>query len=204
MRIAFIFTVRQKIFEGVNLCAVFLLLVGPGFAQTLTLTADLSSKLPSGSPFTATQKGGAVYTGHILTHPARHFLRRGSMQLIFDQPVTVAAIISKKVDAEGVVHARRTRQIVGVGLATVVAQSLDDYVIDPIIVGEGNHKSAYWFAADAAAFTLVLWAQKGGDVKLKAGTQINVEPLRLKSPATVKAPNAGDQAIQGVVTSPPH
>src|ERR1700674_26055 len=38
---------------------------------TLTLLEDLSSKLPTGTEFTARDAAGRVYKGHVVTHPAR-------------------------------------------------------------------------------------------------------------------------------------
>ena len=66
-----------------------LLLCGISDAQTVTLTLqqDLSSKLPSGTAFTANDPAGKIYRGKVITHPARRVLRRGSMILIFDDPV---------------------------------------------------------------------------------------------------------------------
>jgi hypothetical protein len=54
---------------------------------TLTLLKDLSSKLPTGTEFTARDAAGKVYKGHVVTHPAQRLLRRGSMSLVFDDPV---------------------------------------------------------------------------------------------------------------------
>src|SRR5215472_16904476 len=54
---------------------------------TLVLQEDLSSKLPSGTTFTAKDSVGKIYHGHVVTRHARLFLRRGSMSLVFDEPV---------------------------------------------------------------------------------------------------------------------
>jgi len=58
-------------------------------AQTVTLVLqeDVSSKLSTGTTFTAKDSAGKIYHGHVVTHPARRFLRRGSMSLVFDDPV---------------------------------------------------------------------------------------------------------------------
>src|SRR5713226_4189255 len=45
------------------------------------------SKLPTGTVFTAKDSTGKIYHGHVVTHPARRLLRRGSMRLVFDDPV---------------------------------------------------------------------------------------------------------------------
>ena len=54
---------------------------------TLTLLEDLSSKLPTGTAFTARDAAGKAYQGHVVTHPARRLLQRGSMSLVFEDPV---------------------------------------------------------------------------------------------------------------------
>jgi hypothetical protein len=63
------------------LLTFFIVLVTTGDAQTVTLTLreDLSSKLPTETAFTAVDTAGKVYNGHVVTHPARRLLRRGSM-----------------------------------------------------------------------------------------------------------------------------
>ena len=57
-------------------------------AQNMTrvLQHDISSRLPSGTMFTAMDSVGKVHCGHAVTPPARRFLRRGSMSLVFDEP----------------------------------------------------------------------------------------------------------------------
>lgn len=68
-------------------CVIGLVAVGQAQTVTLTLQEDLSSKLPTGAEFTAKDGAGKVYHGHLVTHPARRLLRRGSMILVFDDPV---------------------------------------------------------------------------------------------------------------------
>src|SRR5215470_1337730 len=58
-------------------CLVILAKIGTAQAATLTLQEDLSSKLPTGTSFTAKDSAGKVYHGHVVTHPARRLLRRG-------------------------------------------------------------------------------------------------------------------------------
>ncbi len=68
-------------------CVIILGTVSDAQTVTLTLQEDLSSKLPTGTAFTARDTAGKVYHGHVVTRPARLLLRRGSMRLIFDEPV---------------------------------------------------------------------------------------------------------------------
>jgi hypothetical protein len=63
---------------------------------TLVLQEDISSKLPTGTTFTARDSAGKYYQGHVVTHNARRFLGRGSMSLVFDEPV-VAVTRARKV-----------------------------------------------------------------------------------------------------------
>jgi hypothetical protein len=74
--------------------------IGDAQTVTLTLDQDLSSKLPTGTGFTAKDSTGKIYHGHVVTHPARRLLRRGSMSLVFDDPVR-----SVTKDSEGIFRA---------------------------------------------------------------------------------------------------
>jgi hypothetical protein len=77
---------------------------------TLTLLEDLSSKLPTGTAFTAKDAAGKVYSGHLVTHPARRLLLRGSMSLVFDDPVVP---VTK--DPEGVLRAGNKMRLLKLG-----------------------------------------------------------------------------------------
>src|SRR5512133_1030376 len=81
-------------------------------AQTVTLILqeDLSSKLPTGSTFTAKDSAGKIYHGHVVTHRARRFLRRGSLTLVFEEPVLP---VTK--DAEGVFRAGNKMRLLKLG-----------------------------------------------------------------------------------------
>ena len=67
-------------------CVIALGTISDAQTVTLTLLQDLSSKLPNGTAFTARDAAGKVYNGHVVTHPARRLLRRGSMILVFEPP----------------------------------------------------------------------------------------------------------------------
>src|SRR2546423_110443 len=81
--------------------SLLFLLCLPLSAQTFTLrlTADLSSKMPTGTRFQAMDDAGHLYHGHLVTHRARRMMRNGSMLLVFDEEVKP---VTK--DREGVFH----------------------------------------------------------------------------------------------------
>ena len=151
----------------------------------VTLTADVSSQLPSGSAVTAVGDDGKIYNAIVTTHPARRFMRRGSLQLRFDPPMEVVSFEAKRerVDSEGAVHASRTRQLIGLASAVAATEAFDDWVIDPAFTASGKeHKAGYWYAADAAVFLTVFGVQKGGEAKLKSGTVLTLRPLSEDKP----------------------
>jgi len=137
-------------------------------AQTVTLTLqeDLSSKLPTGTAFTAADAAGKVYNGHLVTHPARHILRRGSMSLVFDDPVMP---VTK--DREGIFRAGNKMRLLKLGGSLAAAKLADDSVDGAI----GATKARYVGAAVSAALIIF---QKGGEANLHKGDTIEVEPRR--------------------------
>jgi hypothetical protein len=135
-------------------------------AQTVTLTLqeDLSSKLPTGTVFTANDSAGKVYHGHLVTHPARRLLRQGSMRLIFDDPVV-------PVTNEGVVRAGNKMRLLKLGGSLAAAKLADDAVDGAI----GATKARY--VAIAVATGLII-LQHGSETKLHKGDAVDVEPRR--------------------------
>src|SRR3984893_2741100 len=131
---------------------------------TLTLQEDLSSKLPTGTVFTAEDCARKIYHGHVVTHPARHLLRRGSMRLVFDDPVVPVA-------NEGVLRARNKMRLLKLGGSLAAAKLADDAVDGAI----GATKARYVAVGVAAALVLF---QKGGEATLHKGDTIDVEPRR--------------------------
>ena len=145
---------------------VALAMISTAQTTTLTLTADLSSKLPTGTPFTAKDASGKVYQGYLITHPARRLLRNGSMILVFTDPV-----VPVMTDPEGVIHGGNKMRLLKLG-GSVAAMKLADDAVDGAI---GASKARY-FAAAVGVTLLVL--QKGEEAKLHAGDTIEVEPRR--------------------------
>jgi hypothetical protein len=133
---------------------------------TLTLLEDLSSKLPTGTEFTARDAAGRVYKGHVVTHPAQRLLRRGSMSLVFDDPVVP---VTK--DREGIFRAGNKMRLLKLGGSLAAAKLADDAVDGAI----GATKARYVAVGVAAA---LVFFQKGGEATLHKGDTIDVEPRR--------------------------
>ena len=137
-------------------------------AQTVTLrvTSDLSSKMPTGTPFEARDSVGKIYRGHLVTHPARRMMRNGSMLLVFDEPVKT---VTK--DQEGVYRGGNKVRLLKLGGSLGLAKIADDSVDG----GLGATKARYVGAAAAIGFLLFT---KGQEAKLHAGDTIDVSPGR--------------------------
>ncbi len=155
------------------LLSAWIILVTISNAQTVTLNLqqDLTSKLPTGTEFTATDSTGKVYHGHVETHPARRILRQGSMRLIFDDPVV-------PVRNEGIVRAGNKMRLLKLG-GSVLAGKLADDSVDTTI---GAGKARYVAVTVAAA---LIAFQKGGEARLHKGDTIDVDPRR-NMPQTTK------------------
>ena len=133
---------------------------------TLTLTADLSSKLPTGTAFTAKDASGKVYQGYLITHRARRLLRNGSMILVFTDPV-----VPVMKDPEGVVRGGNKMRLLKLG-GSLAAMKLADDAVDGAV---GASKARYFAAAVGATLLVV---QKGQEARLHAGDTIEVEARR--------------------------
>ena len=108
----------------------------------MTLQQDLSSKLPNGSPFSAVDGAGKVYTGYIATKKAKWFhglWNRGTIRLVFDQPMQIVSVGGKAVTKNGEAPARtgtRVMQAAEIGVSYSVAKIIDDaYLDEPYGVG---------------------------------------------------------------------
>jgi hypothetical protein len=147
-------------------CVLFLGTVSDAQTVTLTLQEDLSSKLPTGTAFTARDTAGKVYHGHVITRPARRLLRRGSLRLIFDDPV-----VPVTPDPEGVFRAGNKMRLLKLGGSLAAAKLADDAVDGAI----GASKARYVAIGVGAALIIF---QKGGEAKLHKGDTIDVESRR--------------------------
>jgi hypothetical protein len=124
--------------------------------------------MATGTPFSVDCPSG-MYSGHLVTKPARRFFRRGHMMLVFDLPVTLQP---KNADDEGKIQPGRRKQIAsmlmdgGVGIG---AKDLTDGLSGAIF------KS--WYMIPASCVTLAFFSN-GGDVNLKRGDKLEIAPLK--------------------------
>ena len=130
----------------------------------LTLLNDLSSKMPTGTSFVAKDASGKIYQGHVVTHPARRLFRRGSMLLIFSEPVVPVTN-----DREGAFRGGKKMMLLRFG-GSIAAGKLADDSVDGAI---GATKARY---IGVAISTALLILQKGSEAKLHAGDTIEVAP----------------------------
>ena len=151
-------------------CVIGVGAVGQAQTTTLTLLEDISSKLPTGTEFTARDSTGKLYRGHLVTHPAQCLLRRGSMILVFDDP-----IVPVTRDREGVFRARNKMRLLKLG-GSIAAAKLADDAVDGAI---GATQARYIGAAVSAALIIF---QKGGEAKLYKGDTVDIEP-RARTPS---------------------
>ena len=145
-------------------CTISMGTMSAAQTETLTLLQEITSKLPTGARFTARDSAGKIYSGHVVTHPAKRFLRRGSIILVFDDPVVP---VTK--DREGAIRAGNKMRLLKLGGSLAAAKLADDAVDGAI----GATKARYVAAGVAAALIIF---QKGGEAKLHKGDSIEVEP----------------------------
>jgi hypothetical protein len=149
--------------------AVAVLLVGSyASAETCALQTYASSWMATGTPFSVKCPSG-VYSGTLISTPAKRFFRRGHLMLKFDQPMTVE---SKKPTDEGKIQAGRGKQIASMlldGGAGIGAKDITDGLSGTV------YKS--WYAIPITAVTLSFFS-KGGDVNLKPGDTLAVVALK--------------------------
>ncbi len=145
-----------------------LLFSNAALAETCTLQTYASSWMATGTPFSVKCPSG-VYSGHLVSTPARRFFRRGHMMLSFDQPVTLHP---KNEQDEGKIQNGRGRQIAnmlmagGVGIGT---KDLTDGLSGAIF------KS--WYMIPVSCVALAFFSN-GGDVNLKPGDKLEIEQLK--------------------------
>jgi hypothetical protein len=155
----------------------------PGDAAVvrMTLQQDLSSKQANGSTFSAVDGAGKVYSGYIATKKAKWFhglWNRGTIRLVFDEPMQIVSIGGRTVDEKknGEAPARtgaRVMQAAEVGAAYSVAKIVDDAYLDKPY-GVGQSKAIPIDIAIGVGVAVVL---PGPQAKLKAGTVIEAQPV---------------------------
>ncbi len=146
------------------LAVSLLLLSSMAFAETCKLQTYASSWMATGTPFSVACPSG-VYSGILVTTPARRFFRRGHLILKFNQPMTVR---SKNPEDEGRIQPGRGRQIAnmlmdgGVGIGS---KDLTDGLSGAVF------KS--WYLIPVSCVALAFFST-GGDVNLKPGYTLEV------------------------------
>jgi hypothetical protein len=138
------------------------------FAETCSLASYASSWMATGTPFSVKCPSG-VYSGHLVTVPARRFFRRGHLRLVFDQPL---AVESKNAADEGKIQPGRGRQIANMlldGGAGIGTKDLTDGLSGAVF------KS--WYMIPVSCVTLAFFSN-GGDVNLKPGYMLEIVPLK--------------------------
>ncbi len=147
--------------------AIFLI-SSAAFAENCTVQTYASSWMVTGTPFSVKCDSG-VYTGKLVSTPARRFFRRGHLMLIFDQPVMVK---SKKDSDEGKIQAGHGKQVASMLTAGGVGIGAKDLT-------DGLASVAYksWYAIPISCVTLAFFS-KGGDVNLKPGDHLEVKSTK--------------------------
>ena len=124
--------------------------------------------MASGTPFSVKCDSG-VYSGKLVSTPARRFFRRGHLMLKFDDAIMVQ---TKNVLEEGKIQPGRGRQIASMLIDGGVGIGAKD-------VTDGLSGTVYksWYAIPISCVTLAFFSN-GGDVNLKPGYKLEVVPLR--------------------------
>jgi hypothetical protein len=170
-----------------------------GIHATLSLVSEVSSKLASGSSFRARLEEpvakdgqtvlpkGTVFEGHLRTIPARRPMRAGSVFMMFDRAIlpagsaeTIVANVTGtnsnavKTDPEGQMRPTisKKRLVIQLGGTALTAKLADD--LSQVIGGTAVSASTARYVGFGAATTFFL-IQKGREVKLKPGDQVEVE-----------------------------
>jgi len=140
-----------------------LLLLSYCQAETCTLRTYASSWMATGTPFSVQCPSG-VYSGDLVTTPARRFFRRGHLLLRFTQPVAVML----KGTSEGKLQSGRGRQITSMllsGGSGIGTKDMTDGLSGAIF------KSYYMIPI---TFGVLAVLSNGGDVNLKPGFPLEV------------------------------
>jgi hypothetical protein len=148
--------------------------------QTCALQTYASSWMVTGTPFSVKCPSG-VYTGTLISTPARRFFRRGHLVLKFDEPV--AAVAQK--NGEGVFKPSRGKQVTSMllsGGSGIGTKDLTDGLSGAIF------KS--WMLIPITFGVLAVF-ENGGDVNLKPGFKLHILETRPGSPNGTSAPSSG-------------
>jgi hypothetical protein len=150
------------------ICIAVLMLSSIVHAETCELQTYVSSWMKSGYAFTVKCPDG-VFTGTIKTTAARHWSRRGALYLLLDAPQFVHGNTDK---GEGKFQAGKGKMIANMFLATGSGIGSKD-----IFDGLSNAIFKSWFLIPIVGVPAFFF-QKGSDINLAPGTQLDVEPTR--------------------------
>jgi hypothetical protein len=131
----------------------------------------------TGTPFSVKCPSG-VYTGTLISTPARRFFKRGHLVLKFDQPV--AAVAER--NGEGVFRPGRGKQISSILLSGGSGIGTKD-----IFDGLSGAVFKSWMMIPITFGVLAVF-QNGGDVLLKPGFKLQITQTRTGSPTPATAP----------------
>ena len=168
------FTRQELGFLGLGILALLLLLLmasSVSQAETCELQTYASSWMKTGYPFSCKTADGTIYSGVIKTAPAKRWFRRGHLQFVFDQPVFVSG---NSKHGEGKFQPNRKQQIASMfltGGASIGAKDLMDGWTNFIF----PKFSVYTLPITFGAMALF---EKGGDVNLRPGYRLNLQPSR--------------------------
>lgn len=149
-----------------------LLILKVASAEGCTLQTYASSWMATGTPFSVKCPSG-TYTGHLVSTPARRFFRRGHLMLVFDQPV---ALVPKKEGDEGKIQPGRGKQIASMLIDGGVGIGSKD-----LLDGLSGAVFKSWYMIPISAVALSFFSN-GGDVLLKPGYQLQIEPTSEQMP----------------------
>jgi hypothetical protein len=153
--------------KGILVAAIFLIATTMR-GETCTLQTYASSWRVTGTAFSVKCASG-VYSGTLVSTPAKRFFRRGHLFIKFDQPLVVH---TKKATDEGKIQNGRGRQLASMFIAGSVgigAKDLTDELSGVVF------KS--WYMIPASCVALAFFSNSG-DVILKPGYALEIEPAR--------------------------
>jgi hypothetical protein len=147
--------------------AIFLIATSAS-AETCELQTYASSWMATGTAFSVKCPSG-VYSGSLVSTPAKRFFRRGHLLLKFDKPVMLQ---TKKAADEGKIQPGRGRQIANMLIAGGVGIGAKDLT-------DGLSGAVYksWYMIPISCVTLAFFSN-GGDVNLKPGYKLELVSLR--------------------------
>lgn len=161
-----------------------LLLSSVSFAETCKLQTYASSWMKTGTPFSVKCPSG-VYTGVLVTTPARNWFRRGHLILKFNQPVTMAP---KKPGQEAKIQPGRGKAIAEMFMNGGAGIGVKD-LIDPL--SGAVFKSWYMIPI---SFVALGFFSHGGNVNLKPGYKLQIEHLNVPAGSSQLTPDGSTSA----------